>query len=70
MVYHPGMARKESRNTPRLMRTSERTHQRLQAAAQALGCHLGEAADRGLDALEKELGRSFSSKPEPEVTAS
>lgn len=70
LVYHSGVARKESRNTPRLVRTTEKTHQRLQVAAQALGLHLGEVADRGLDALERELGISFIAEQKEEAKAS
>jgi hypothetical protein len=59
MVYHQTVARIEKRRTPRLVRTSEATYQRLQEAGKRLGLHLGEVAERGLEALEKELACRF-----------
>lgn len=47
------------RKQPRLVRATEPTYQRLVAVSEALKCTLGEAAEHGLDALERELGRTF-----------
>lgn len=57
-VLPPPSAR--GQKLPRLVRASEPTYQRLLAASRILGCTLGEAADRGLAALEREIGREFN----------
>ena len=64
------MSRKESRKATLLMRVSERTLERLRAAGAALDMFPHEVAARALDALERELGLSFGTKPKMEDTSS
>lgn len=64
------MVHRKSVRATENMRMSKPTLERLRAAGEALDMFPHEVAARALDALERELGVSFGTKPNMEDTSS